>query len=209
MAVPRILYTSLALFSPSLFLSLSLPILPESPQPTTSARIIDAERVYEFNYSLIALGFPVFHAAFIAGATRIDFFSFPLLFLSPPFFLIARISNQYREINGDLLIEKLTRSLAGWDSERHSSSLIERIIHQISRTRVPFPVFPVVDQTRRREYLVNIWAVSTRALPSDGTPVNEGVPQTGNHRAGAISSEILFIRGEESARWKLVRLGWQ
>lgn len=34
-----------------------------------------------------------------------------------------------------------------------------------------------------------------RALPSDGTPVNEGVSQTGNHRAGAISSEILFIRG--------------
>lgn len=72
------------------------------------------------------------------------------------FFLIARLSNQYREINGDLLIEKLTRSLAEGDSERHSSSLIERrIIHQISRTRVPFPVF-VVDQTRRREYLVNI-----------------------------------------------------
>lgn len=43
-----------------------------------------------------------------------------------------------------------------------------------------------------------------RALPSDGTPVN--VPQTGNHRAGAISSEILFIRG--GARTLKVGSAW-
>ena len=156
-AAPCILYDCTLSLSLSLPPSLFLSRCYRNLQPT-SARIIDAQRVYEFNYSLITFGFPVFAQPSLLDrlVTRVAFslssFS-PLLssfFMSRLFFSrfkCTRISDSYRQINGDLLIEKLTRFLGAnmerrWKlSEDNSSAVADE------NTRT---LLLVVDQTRRR-----------------------------------------------------------